>query len=412
MSEAPHALLAGAGIGGLTAALCLARAGFRVSIFERACVLQEAGAGLQISPNASSILRNLGVLPRLAGAALEPRALRISRGRDGALLQRLSLKDAESRWGAPYLLIHRADLQRALLATLAQDSRISLTLDSEVTAFADTNRHVEVSVRTGATSTVHHCDCLIGADGLRSSVRLQFDELRRRAGRAASITPLPAKSKYIAWRALVEPDRVATAQLLPETWLRLGSGAHIVHYPLRGGTVINVVAVIDDQVAIDWNTDIWSQAGAPEEIQARFSTWDIQARSMIAAAQEWRKWPLVDLAPLPEWTMGRIALMGDAAHPMLPFLAQGAAQAIEDAAMLGAMLTSDQPVAPCLAAYSAARRARANRVQAASRRQGRIYHLGETAAFFRDLRLRTLRESQFLTGYDWLYQARSNLGAE
>jgi salicylate hydroxylase len=397
MSDAPHALIAGAGIGGLAAALCLARSGFRVSLFERAKILEEAGAGLQISPNASAILRDLGVLPLLAGAALAPEAIQIRRASDGATLQRLPLQDAEGRWGAPYLLVHRADLQKALLEALAQEESITLTLQSELTGYAATATGIEAAARDGPIRTTHSGSCLIGADGLRSLIRQ----------RLTGVAALPAKAKYVAWRSLVEAEHVAPEFRLAESTLWLGDKAHLVHYPLRGGRVINLVAVVEDGVAIDWSADIWSQAGEAADIQARFSAWHEDARTLIAAARNWHKWPLVDLAPLPNWTAGRVALIGDAAHPMLPFLAQGAAQAIEDAAMLGAMLSPNSPIEPCLAAYAAARRARANRVQAASRRQGQIYHLGAPAAFFRDLALQSVSGQRLLGHYDWLYRPRS-----
>jgi salicylate hydroxylase len=400
MSDAPHALIAGAGIGGLTAALCLARAGFRTSLFERAKLLQEVGAGLQISPNASAILRDLGVLPRLAGAALEPEAIRIRSGRDGATLQLLPLSDAATRWGAPYLLIHRGDLQKALLDSVLESgaarAAITLNLDTEIAGFTSKDKAVEVVAQHGEAKLSYSGECLIGADGLRSLVR------QRLTGTAT----MPAKSRYVAWRTLINATAVPPALRRPEATLWLGHKAHLVHYPLRGGSVVNLVAVVDAQIDIDWNADIWSLPGAPAEIQTRFASWHEEARRLIGAANDWRQWPLVDCAPLPQWTAGRVALLGDAAHPMLPFLAQGAAQAIEDAAMLGAMLSPGVPVAPCLAAYAAARRPRANRVQAAARRQGRTYHLGGPAEFFRDFTLKSIGAGQLLAHYNWLYQTR------
>lgn len=403
MSKASHALIAGAGIGGLTAALCLARAGFRISLFERANVLEEAGAGLQISPNASGILRDLGVLARLAGAALAPEALRIRRARDGATLQLLPLADATKRWGAPYFLVHRGDLQKALLDQIGEDETISLERGTEIAGFASGDKDIQVVGLRGALRASYRGDCLIGADGLRSFIRERLEAL----GPAPLPKPgLPAKARYVAWRALIDADKVAPIFRRPENVIWLGPKAHLVHYPLRGGSVINVVAVVEEDFTIDWRAEFWSQPGERSEIAARFSAWHEEARTLLGAAPDWRKWPLVDLDPLPRWTNGRLALLGDAAHPMLPFLAQGAAQAIEDAATLGAMLSPDQPIAPCLAAYAAARRPRANRVQAASRRQGRINHLAGPMAFLRDLALEKSGADRVLRHYDWLYRVR------
>ena len=404
MSDAPHALIAGAGIGGLTAALCLARAGFRVRLLERAGLLEEAGAGLQISPNASTLLRDLGVLPRLSAAALAPEALRIRRGRDGTTLQRLPLKDAEQRWGAPYLLVHRVDLQKALLEAVAQKDAINLSMRAELAGFAATETGIEATARHGSVRIAYKADCLIGADGSRSFVRQRLADLRAMRDPRAKPTELPRKAGHVAWRALVDAEQVPPELRRMESTLWLGSKAHLVHYPLRAGTVVNIVAIVEAPVAIDWTVEIWSQSGDPAEIIARFSDWHEDARRLIAAARTWRKWPLVDLAPLPAWTMGRVALLGDAAHPMLPFLAQGAAQAIEDAAMLGAVLKPGCEIEDAFMAYAAARHKRASKVQAQSRRQGRIYHLAGPAAFLRDLALRGADARQLLAGYDWVYR--------
>jgi salicylate hydroxylase len=402
MSDAPHALIAGAGIGGLTAALSLAHSGFRVSLCERAAQFEDIGAGLQISPNASAILRDLGVLPRLTGA-LAPHAVNIRHGRDGSTIQRLPLDGAERRWGAPYLLVHRADLQKALLATVAQRSGIALRTNTHVADFSADKEKIDVRLRASEIDMAITADCLIGADGLRSVIRHKVGELwQTRHGQAWPSVPNVAH--HVAWRTLINAKDVAPAFHRPESMLWLGPKAHVIHYPLRNGAVINVVAVIEDDVAIDWTSDLWSQAGDSAVIRRRFAGWHTELRALIGAATEWRMWPLVDLDPLPQWTFGRVGLMGDAAHPMLPFLAQGAAQAIEDAGMLGAMLSPQRPIEPCLAAYSAARRPRANRVQAASRRQGTIYHLGAAASFFRDLALRRLGPQHFLSRYDWLYR--------
>src|SRR5450631_581507 len=388
----PHAVIAGAGIGGLCTALCLARAGWRVSLYEKANVLEESGAGLQLSPNASAILRGLGVIERLTPYALCPDAIRIRRARDGATLALMPLADAEARWGAPYLVVHRADLQRALLEAVAFERGISLQTGVAVTGFASGNDGVAVAIAQGAIRLQTAGDCLIGADGLRSFVRQKL---------------LPGDLKFsgrTAWRATVEAARVPAALRRRETTLWLGRKAHLVHYPLRQGTIINAVAIVDEDFR-PAPADFWSSPGEPEFLEARFSGWDASARDLLRAASAWRKWPLADRNPAASCVSGRVALTGDAAHPMLPFLAQGAAQAIEDAGVLGDVLARGENIEAGLRAYQEIRLSRVTRVQKESRRQATIYHLGGPAAFVRDAALRALGPEKMLARYDWLYNA-------
>jgi salicylate hydroxylase len=388
----PHAVVAGAGIGGLCTALCLARVGWRVSLYEKAKVLDETGAGLQLSPNASAILRKLGVLERLAPFALAPEAIRIRRAQDGTTLARMPLDGAEARWGAPYLVVHRADLQRALLETVAHEGTIRLQTGAAVAGFASGKEGVAVAIAQGAVRHKVAGDCLIGADGLRSFVRqrLHADPLRF-SGRTA-------------WRAIVEAARVPAAIRRKDTNLWLGRKAHLIHYPLRGGAIVNVVAIVDEDFR-PGGEDFWSSPGEPGFLEARFSRWDKAARDLLRAAPEWRKWPLADRNPIARCVSGRIALTGDAAHPMLPFLAQGAAQAIEDAGVLGEVLAPGQDIEAGLRAYQEMRLPRTTRVQKESRRQATIYHLGGPAAFLRDAALRALGPEKMLARYDWLYDA-------
>jgi salicylate hydroxylase len=394
----PHAVIAGAGIGGLCAALCLARGGWRVSLYEKANVLEETGAGLQLSPNASAILGELGVIARLAPYALRPKAIRIRRARDGATLAAMPLDDAERRWGAPYLVVHRADLQRALLDAIARESSVKLETGAAVAGFASGENCVAVAIEQGAARMKAVGDCLIGADGVRSFVR-------QRLGADSA-----KYSGWTAWRATVDSARAPHAMRREETILWLGGKAHLVHYPLRGGAVINVVAILDEGFRHD-EAEFWSSPGDRNLLGARFSGWHEAARDLLRAAPDWRKWPLFDCNPIASWTAGRVALMGDAAHPMLPFLAQGAAQAIEDAGALGEILTRGQNIETSLRAYQEARCPRAARVQRASRGQAKIYHLAGPAAFLRDMALRALGQ-KILARYDWLYNVHHANGHE
>jgi salicylate hydroxylase len=386
----PHAVIAGAGIGGLCTALCLARGGWRVSLYEKAKVLEETGAGLQLSPNASAILGRLGVIERLTPFALRPKAIRIRRARDGATLAVMPLDDAERRWGAPYLVVHRADLQRALLEAIARESSIKLQTGAAVAGFASGENSVAIAIEQGGVQLKATSDCLIGADGVRSFVR-------QRLGAASA-----KYSGWTAWRATVDAVRAPPAMRRDETTLWLGRKTHLVHYPLGGGAIINVVAIVDEDFCPN-GADFWSSPGEPGFLQARFSGWDEAARKLLRASPDWRKWPLFDCNPIASWVAGRVALMGDAAHPMLPFLAQGAAQAIEDAEALGEVLARGQNIETSLRVYQEARHARATRVQNESRRQAKIYHLAGPAAFLRDMALRALGPQKMLARYDWLY---------
>jgi salicylate hydroxylase len=399
--DAPHALIAGAGVGGLTAAIALARRGWRVTLLERRDGQEEIGAGLQLSPNASAILGDLGLLPALIDSGLTPDAVRIRRARDGAELARLPLADAEARWGAPYLAVHRADLIAALRGAALAEANVSFHPQTALAGFDQTPSGVQAAGLRGPMRLSFSADCLIGADGVRSFVRARDAALRGRPD------DLPKRAHYVAWRTLVPAASVAADMRQPESSLWLGPGAHLVHYPLRGGSLINVVAVVDAKQQLDDKADLWSQAGDPAWIAARFARWVPQIRALIAAATDWRIWPLVERAARPSWSNGRIALLGDAAHAMLPFLAQGAAQAIEDAAALAATLAPDADVVGGLAAYSAARAARAARVQSESRRQARRYHLGAPASLVRDMVLRGLGTARLTARYDWLYGART-----
>ncbi|WP_297299664.1 FAD-dependent monooxygenase [uncultured Methylovirgula sp.] len=398
--DAPHALIAGAGVGGLTAAIALARRGWRITLLERRDGHEDIGAGLQLAPNASAILRDLGLLPKLIESGLAPQAIQIRRGRDGAALARLPLGDAEARWGAPYLAVHRADLIAALREAALAEAAISFRPQTALAGFDQTPLEVRAAALRGPMRLSFSADCLIGADGVRSFVRAREATLRGRPD------DLPRRAHHVAWRALVPAARVAADLRRAESGLWLGGGAHLVHYPLRGGSLINVVAVVDARQRLDDKADLWSQAGDPAWIAARFAGWAPQIRALIAAASDWRIWPLVERISPPHWSHGRIALLGDAAHAMLPFLAQGAAQAIEDAAALADHLAANSDVAAGLAAYSAARAPRAARVQSESHRQARIYHLRRPASFARDMVLRGLGPARLSARYDWLYGAQ------
>jgi len=392
----PRALIAGAGIGGLTAALALSRVDFEVTIFERVPALEAFGAGLQLTPNATRILTELSILDPIRALATEPRRLRILRGRDDAELAELNLAASVRRWGAPYLIIHRADLQGELAAAVENRANIDLRLGVELASVDERAGAVAVQLKRGPLSLEETGDVVVGADGLRSRVRegLAFDG----AGAATF-------SGRFAFRAIVPAKDLPARWLAPEVTLRLGPRAHLVQYPLRGATILNLVAVIDAGWRDEKTDHPWDGAADRPTLERAFADWSRETRALIGAARDWRAWPLFHRPPIARFARGRVALLGDAAHPMVPFLAQGASQAIEDAGALARRLGEAEQVEAALAAYSRDRVARASRVQREALAQGRIYHMSGPLGLARDLAMRALGPERLLARYDWLYAA-------
>ena len=362
MAAARTIIVAGAGIGGLTAALSLAAKGFRVIVLEKAERLEEAGAGLQLSPNASRILVDLGLRPRLTPRAVTPEAINIMSARAGGEIARLPLGEAASlRAGAPYWVMHRADLQGALAAQVNDHPDIDLRLGCQ---FEDVTAHAKgltvVQRRVNARQQ-ELAMALIGADGVWSAVRNHlFPQVQ------------PQFSGLIAWRGTLDATTLPREYTSPRVQLWMGPDAHLVAYPISAGRQINVVAIVPGT----WNRPGWSAPGDANELKSAFASqgWPATARMLIGAVDEWRRWALFTLPDLGEWTKGAIALLGDAAHAMLPFAAQGAGMAIEDAAVLAKCL-SESPgdsiagIPATLKRYGRLRRGRVLRVQRAARQR-------------------------------------------
>lgn len=386
-------VIAGAGIAGLSAALALASVGRRSIVLERAGELSEFGAGVQLAPNATRRLRKWDALAPLAALGMTPEAVEIFSGETGRLIVEIPVREAQARWGAPYLFAHRADLLKTLADCAARSPLIELAPGREVEGWSEADDRVVVHAAGGANVVGA---ALVGADGVRSRVR---------AGLRLVDPDKPLYARRTAWRTLVPAERVDPKFLRPRGALRLSGGAHLVHYPLRGASVVNVVAITEDEWTEPDNLDFWSTEGDGAFLADRFADWSADARALIAAAPGWRRWPLFMRRPLGRWGRGRVSLAGDAAHAMPPFLAQGAAQAIEDAdALAGAFARLKHPAA-ALRAYEIARVPRANRVQALSIRQGRIYHFDGPLAAARDLSMRLLGPAGMARAADWLYRA-------
>jgi salicylate hydroxylase len=392
--------VAGAGIGGLTASLALAAQGFRVVILEKAERLEEVGAGLQLSPNASSVLVALGLQPRLKARAVIPDAISLMSARSGGEIARLPLGEAATlRAGAPYWVVHRADLQAALQAHVNDNPDIELRLGCQ---FEDAVTHVKgltVVQRSGTARQQELALALVGADGIWSTVRHHLFPQAR-----------PQFSGLIAWRGTLEATQLPREYASRRVQLWMGPNAHLVAYPISDARQINVVAVVPGT----WNRPGWSVPGDGNELRNVFAspTWPGPARMMIGAVDGWRKFALFTVPEGGEWTEDAIALLGDAAHAMLPFAAQGAGMAIEDAAVLARCLGETQneggpTIAAAMQRYAHLRRSRVARVQRAARRNGMIYHLTGPLAFARDLAIKAMGASRMLARQDWIYDWRA-----
>jgi salicylate hydroxylase len=392
----PRAIIAGAGIAGLTTAIALSQAGFRVAIYERADTLEEFGAGLQLTPNATRILSRLGVLEPVQRFASTPPAVLVLRGSDNAELMRMPLDDAERRWGAAYLVIHRADLKRVLIEAVRGQPGVEVSLGTTVLDFADHGRRVSVGLRSGLAEDQDEADLLIGADGLRSLVR---DRLGFGAQNKAKF------AGRVAYRAIVNADAVDPQWRPSDIILRLGGEAHLVQYPLRGGSIVNLVATIRSTSPTDSADHRPDSPDSRSMLKGAFTGWSKEAGWLTNASIQWRVWPLYCRPPIRSFSVGSVALVGDAAHPMVPFLAQGAAQAIEDAGALARVLARVGDIPAAVSTYSRDRAGRAARVQREAVKLGRIYHMSGPLAFARDVTMRMLGSHRLIERYDWLYGA-------
>ncbi|MFC5993613.1 FAD-dependent monooxygenase [Pseudonocardia hispaniensis] len=384
-------VVVGGGIGGLATALACAQAGRPVRVLERADEFGEIGAGLQLAPNATRILDRLGVLGRVIDAGVLPQRLVFNDALTGRRLTHLDLGPAfRRRYGGPYVVVHRSDLLEILLAA-CREHGVLLDTGKEVTAVGTEPDRATVACADGSG---YDAALVVGADGLRSGLRtlLSDDE--------------PLCSGYVAYRGAVPLEQVDAHAPLTDVVVWFGPGLHLVQYPLRSGRMYNQVAVFRSR-RFEAGEPEW---GTPEELDEVFSATCEQVRTAIPALWRDKRWPMFDREPIDEWVAGRAVLLGDAAHPMLQYLAQGACQAIEDAAALADAVVKHLPVTGAdlaaveqtLRTYQADRVPRTARVQRSARVWGDVWHVDGLARGLRN-ELFARREPDDFTDTDWLY---------
>ncbi len=395
-------LIAGGGIGGLTAALACARLGSQVAVFERATAFTEVGAGIQLGPNAMRVLHGLGLQEALTKVVAFPERLQVRSALSGATLGSLRLGEvAKNRYGAPYATIHRADLHGLLVRVLRERGDVALNLSSTVLSYAESAD--DISLQLNQDLPVRG-DLLVGADGGFSAIRHQL---------LADGKPQP--TGHLAYRTMVLQSDLPVHLRTQQVTAWLGPRLHVVQYPVRGGDWLNVVGIVHGQVQGDMSH--WDHSANAQDLQRAMAATCAPLKDLIGAIPSWRLWPLSIRQPMGsarEQALGRVALLGDAAHPMVPYLAQGAAMAIEDAATLAQVLaeggalalrsegqanTADIPA--LLQRYAQKRWQRNARVQARAIRNGEIFHATGIERVGRDMAMSLLGER--LLDMPWLY---------
>jgi salicylate hydroxylase len=386
----PRILIAGAGLGGIVAALTLLQRGFEVALYEQAVELRELGAGVQISPNGSRVLCALGLQPAMEAIASVPtgKEMRLFNTGQAWRVQDLGA-NAVARYGAPYWLVHRGDFYRVLLDTLHERAPAALHVGARCVGFEQDAAGVTLRLESGETA---RGDVLIGADGVHSQIRgALFGDGR------ASFTG------FVAWRGVVPMERLPERLRQPYGMTWIGPHGHVVTYPLRRGELLNFVTAIERD---DWRVESWSEAGTVEECRHDLARWHEDVLAIVDRIDVPYKWAMLGRQPLEHWSVGRVSLLGDACHPTLPFLAQGANMAIEDGMVLTRCLEACTDVVEALRRYEIARLDRTSRIVLGSLENVSRYHnpqLGEpeAAQAFMD---REFAPRAVGARYDWLYE--------
>ena len=383
-------LIAGAGIGGLTAALALLRRGFQVELLEQAEALREIGAGVQISANGMRVLADLGVAEAVLALAARPSHREVRLWNTGQAWGSFDLGAASlERYGQPYVTLYRPDLIAVLEAALRAADPDCIRLGQKAVGCTQDARGATLHLADGTRVTG---DALIGADGIHSAIRATLHG--------------PSTAEFtgcVAWRGVIPAEALPPHLAAPVAANWVGPGRHVVHYPLRGGALVNVVGVVERE---DWLEEGWNTPGTHAAMRADFAGWHADVQTLISAIPQPFLWALKLRQPLPRWTEGRITLLGDACHPTLPFMAQGAVMAIEDGIVLARALQDIADVPEALRAYEAARHERTSRVVQGSAANTRRYHnpiLGDPARAASHVESE-LAAAPAMERFDWLYR--------
>ncbi|MCZ6712039.1 MAG: FAD-dependent monooxygenase [Gammaproteobacteria bacterium] len=380
-----NVLVVGGGIGGVCAALCFARRGFDVHVFEQATDFGATGAGIQLTPNATRVLHDLGLEDALREVAVLPEAVEMREWNSGRTLTSNPLgTQLVADYGFPYYHVHRTDLMQVLVNAARTQSGIRLHSSAAVRSIDRS----DFGVSLDAAGKHYQGALLIGADGIHSMVRTDL------FGPEA-----PRFTGNVAWRCLVQADQLPQGLVHRVASVWWGPHKHFVHYYVRGGALVNCVCVVEKD---GWEVESWNERGDHAELKADFAGWHETVGALIdnMDPEECFKWALFDRAPMPRWSQGRVTLLGDACHPTLPFMAQGAAMAIEDGAVLCRCVFEGDDIARSLQRYESLRRQRTARIQRGSRRNAKVFHLSGISARVRN-RVVGRARGQIM---DWLYR--------
>jgi salicylate hydroxylase len=380
--------VAGGGIGGLAAALALARQGFDVQVFEQAAEMGEIGAGMQLGPNAFHALDALGVGEAALHGAVHTDFMVMHDAVDGQLVGRIETGKAfRQRFGHPYAVVHRADIHRALLEAALATGRVQCTTHTRIVA-------VDQETGQGAVTAIDHSgqrwrgQALVGADGVKSVVRAQY------------VNDPPRVTGHVVYRAVVDAAEFPDELKWNAASLWAGPKCHLVHYPLRGGEQYNVVVTFHSRQQEEWGVTEGSKA----EVESYFQGITPRARQLIDLPRSWKRWATADREPIENWVFGRATLLGDAAHPTTQYMAQGACMALEDAVTLGeALRTTGKDWDAALQVYQKNRITRTGRIVLSGREMGRLYHATGVERLIRNSLWKGRSQERFYDAMEWLY---------